>query len=88
MSRDEHFSLLSASVTLRKGFIECLCMPDFLVLLVYLHSGNGEGWNHLLHGGPVEGRQLWRQHLHRHDDMETFISIWQHEGGDDLAVVE
>jgi hypothetical protein len=60
VSRDGHFSLLSSSVTLDKGFIECLSIIDFLILVVYLLqssfvlSGDDEGWNCLLHCGSAE----------------------------------
>jgi hypothetical protein len=33
-------------------------------------------------------RQLRHHQLHRYDDMETFISGRQHQGGDDVTAIE
>jgi hypothetical protein len=34
------------------------------------------------------GRQRRRQHLHRHNIMETFVYGRRHQGGDDVAAME
>jgi hypothetical protein len=68
-------------------------MPNYVVLEFYLLlllisvDGEGEGWNHLLHGGSVEdeGDNIG---VSIFIDMETLVSGRRHQGGDDVAVME
>jgi len=68
-------------------------MSSFLVLEIYLLiffiDGERAGWNRFLHAGSIEDEgDNYINILTGIDDMETFISGWQHQGGDSVTVME